>query len=406
MKNTWSALSETLSDNRQKKSNTLSASDTYQIRNLHYVRAMGEVAKEKSRDILDILRMEKWHGPVLDIGGGSGHLLKAVLKEDKHTVGTLFEIPEVIEASEFLHSKPKYWEKITKLAGDFRHYQFSSDEQYGLIIMSNFLHAYGRDEAKSLLERAAALLSEDGLMLIHDYFPDRNGRRPDKGALYDLNMVLNTFSGECHKAKPVCTWLSDNGLKYSLVKDLTTDSSVILASKGILSSTVDRIASEWKYIATDLGFTRAHLINPRDIIIAPWVRLKCEFGCKGFGHNLQCPPHGLPENKMRRILNSYKHAVLLEGSPPGRSFHKKLLEIEKRAFLKGFHKSLSFGAGPCPVCEECSIDSQCKFPEKARPSMEASGIDVFGTAKKFGIELKPLKNKSNYVKYMGLLLLE
>jgi predicted metal-binding protein len=107
----------------------------------------------------------------------------------------------------------------------------------------------------------------------------------------------------------------------------------------------------------------------------------------------------------KEMLESYSWAILLEGAPPGRDFHRKLLRMEKRAFLAGFHKAFVLGAGPCPVCERCPEDGLCRYPDQARPSMEGSGIDVYSTASGAGIHLKPVTDKDQYVKYIGLLLL-
>jgi hypothetical protein len=38
--------------------------------------------------------------------------------------------------------------------------------------------------------------------------------------------------------------------------------------------------------------------------------------------------------------------------------------------------------------------------------MEGSGIDVYTTARKAGIRLEPVTDKDQYVKYIGLVLLE
>jgi len=109
---------------------------------------------------------------------------------------------------------------------------------------------------------------------------------------------------------------------------------------------------------------------------------------------------------MRELLQSYSWGLLLEGMPPGRDFHEQLLQMERKAFLAGFHKALLFGAGPCPVCKKCPADGRCLHPKQARPSMEGSGIDVYATARNAGIDLKPVTEPDQYVKYLGLLLME
>jgi len=59
----------------------------------------------------------------------------------------------------------------------------------------------------------------------------------------------------------------------------------------------------------------ALLINPADVETAEWVRLKCQFGCGGYGLCLVCPPFTPTPQKMRQILDSYKRAILIHCKP-------------------------------------------------------------------------------------------
>ena len=65
---------------------------------------------------------------------------------------------------------------------------------YGLVVLRNFLHTYGPKTAHRLLVMAVGLTNEKGVLLIHDYFPDRPSKRSHKEALYDINMLLSTYS--------------------------------------------------------------------------------------------------------------------------------------------------------------------------------------------------------------------
>jgi predicted metal-binding protein len=99
--------------------------------------------------------------------------------------------------------------------------------------------------------------------------------------------------------------------------------------------------------------------------------------------------------------------------------------IEKTAFYDGFYKAFGFGGYPCIFCEECvaeqcegvvdeSIRRKCRHMDKVRPSMEASGIDVFATARRAGWTLStiPCKDREygkiihSNIMSIGLVLLE
>ena len=416
----------------EKRSRRLScAGEAYAVRNLNYVRAMDRLAKEKSKEIVGILSRETWEPPVLDLGGGAGTLCRFLVaslpgadrKKGIHFPaagdgaegladasgllrGVLLDLPEVLEAARKIYPDETEWEGIETVGGDFRFHGFEEERRFGLIVMSNFLHAYGEKDARKLLEKALSLLKPGGKVLIHDYFPDRLGRNPQKGAVYDLAMMLNTCDGVCHESSMLISWLGAAGIRESVVLDLETDSSLILAGDKLSGKNLAPRPLLWADIAISEGFRRAVPIPTEKIVTAPWVRQKCRYGCEGFGKNLQCPPNGMDDLETGRMVRSYRWAILLEGAPPGREFHQRLLSLERRAFLSGFHKAFVFGAGPCTVCSSCPVEGACKRSDLARPSMEASGIDVYQTAKEGGLYLAPVKERGQYVKYIGLLLLE
>ncbi len=406
--------------------------DNYIERNFNYVRALDQLAKQKAKEILEILSKVTWTPPVIDIGGGAGTLcrflvasvsgtdpkkpinnlyandLSEVQQDDPYDEipGVLLDIPEVIDAAHKIYPYETDWKGIKTIAADFRFHEFKKVKSFGLIVMSNFLHAYGETEARRLCEKALCLLKPGGKILIHDYFPDRMGRMPQKGAIYDIAMMLNTYEGKCHEASTVISWIRASGISQSVVVDLETDSSVIIAGEKLSFSHLVSLPLRWAEIAISEGFRQAVPISTEKIVTAPWVRMKCRFGCDEFGKNLQCPPNAMDYIETARLLSSYKWALLLEGTPPGRQFHKLLLRLEKKAFLGGLYKAFVLGAGPCTVCRKCPGVGECKRRDLARPSMEASGIDVFQTARQSGLHLEPVREKGQYVKYIGLLLLE
>ncbi|MBA3012090.1 MAG: methyltransferase domain-containing protein [Proteobacteria bacterium] len=374
---------------------------SYEERNLRYVASTDTLVRQKSAEIVRLLESEKISGPILDIGGGAGSLVRALLKLAKNTTALVFDLPEVIGAARTLYPDKKDWEKITLVGGDFRTHVF--EEKFSLVCMSNFLHAYGPMEACELLLKAITLLTPDGILVVHDYFPDRKGAVPQKGALYDLAMMLNTFNGVCHDTATIRQWLGQGGIKTIGITDLTTDTAVILAKR---KGTFHPPANPWADLALELGFDAIAPISPGDVVTAPWVNAKCQFGCKGFGKNIQCPPQGMAHDKTRLLLDDYTRAFLVRGAPPGKRFHTALLALEKKAFLDGFHKAFVFGAGPCPVCPACPEEGRCLHPDLARPSMEGSGIDVYASVAAAGWSLAPVQQKGQYVTYIGLFLVE
>jgi predicted metal-binding protein len=188
---------------------------------------------------------------------------------------------------------------------------------------------------------------------------------------------------------------------------LESDTAVLFASRSAAAigslriDAVDRLSSNIQA----MGFSRVYSVKPEEIAVADWTDLRCEFGCDRYG-SPHCPPNSPGPGKTRSVLKDYRSALLLEGEPPTRDFQMKVLRAEREAFLNGFPKAFAFWAGPCSLCDSCVTDSKCRNTANARPSMEGAGIDVYETVKRAGASLRPLKGKTDFIKYFGLLLLE
>ena len=402
----WRRLSQKMARRNRTFHPAVTLDDDYQKRTDQYVRALDALARQKAKEIAAVMEPLDWQGLVLDAGGGAGSLSRSLLARRRQNVSVLLELPEVLSAADQLYPCSENWTGIYRTAGDFRHPPFPAGQRFGLVILSNFLHAYNGVDARNLLEKAVRLLSDGGILLIHDYFPDRTGNTPHKGPLYDLNMMVNTYQGACHRADTLVRWLKKIGLKEVVVRDLDTDTALILAGNNKPVRIPGKGKRGWVEKACNAGFRQAVLLPASQVRTAAWVRMKCRYGCPRYGFSRQCPPETQTPEKTRWLLDDYRWALLVEGTPPGRSFHERLLDLEKQAFLAGFHRALIFGAGPCPLCSECTTANACRHPEKVRPAMEACGIDVYATAKGTGIRLTPVPDRTGYVKYFGLLLME
>ncbi|MFH0965535.1 MAG: DUF2284 domain-containing protein [Planctomycetota bacterium] len=157
--------------------------------------------------------------------------------------------------------------------------------------------------------------------------------------------------------------------------------------------------------ALRLGAVAAKVIDPREVVTGEWVRRKCQYGCGGYRSSLCCPPHSPTPEATRRMLDEYRRAILFEaaiGEPD-----RIALALERHVFLSGREKAFGMGSGPCELCRSaCAFEEGCRHPEKARPSMEASGIDVFSTVRKQGFEIRVLRSTDEEGHYFGLVLVE
>jgi predicted metal-binding protein len=157
----------------------------------------------------------------------------------------------------------------------------------------------------------------------------------------------------------------------------------------------------WIRRARELGAEGAKVVRPRGVACAEWVRLKCEYGCGGFGLCRTCPPHSPAPERTRRALDGYGRLLLVHVRH-GREVTPLVVRLERELFLAGFHKAFAWGAGPCSLCRTCDLEGPCRHAERARPAMEACGIDVFTTARNAGFPIAVIRTRADARNYFGL----
>jgi predicted metal-binding protein len=171
--------------------------------------------------------------------------------------------------------------------------------------------------------------------------------------------------------------------------------------------------ARYRQMALDLGASAAEIIRASDVVIDERVRLKCTVPrCIRAGETPNCPPYAPDLELVRKALGRYHYAILfkcdvgpIEEYIPGRgstreeqrrvlSFHeqsgKLVYELERQAYKDGYHLAMGFGGGSCKdylckglICQY--LDSgRCRFPHRARPAMEAVGMDVLDLVNKVG----------------------
>jgi predicted metal-binding protein len=167
--------------------------------------------------------------------------------------------------------------------------------------------------------------------------------------------------------------------------------------------------------ALEMGATQAVIVKAADIPVDERVTLKCRIPrCFGYGCSAHCPPHALPPEELREILKKYHWAVFFIMDVPSevivrdkatikervaayQQVFKIVSDIESMAFYDGHYLAFGFGAGSCRHTFCGQLDScqalegkRCRFSLRARPSMEAVGIDVYKMAARAGWDIYPI----------------
>ncbi|HSB06079.1 MAG TPA: DUF2284 domain-containing protein [Thermodesulfobacteriota bacterium] len=165
------------------------------------------------------------------------------------------------------------------------------------------------------------------------------------------------------------------------------------------------------------GYGDYQWINPKNIIVAQWARMKCTFGCKNYGKCGTCPPNvpSVPESEA--FFKGYKTGVVFRftkrvDKPEDRfawtrTVNLKLLDLEREVFLAGYYKTFLLFMDSCNLCEACpGVREKCNNPKLARPTPESMAVDVFATVRKIGYPIDVLYDYSQEMNRYAFLMIE
>ena len=368
-----------------------------------YSMAMEALVKPRLKDILGLFPGLPAGAEVLDVGSGTGAVAIAFLQKHPELRATLMDMPEVLELATKALLRAGVQARGSLCETNALDDWPFKDKRFDLIVLSNIVHAFSHEELRHLLGETSKCLKDGGYVLIHDYFFEHF---PERAALFDLNMFMNTYNGRVFSASEVAAELQGRGFVTAGPIPTSGDTAMLVAARD--EATLAELRIDTRSILTAelkaLGFKSITPVNTSDVTVSGWVEEKCKFGCEKYG-SPNCPPNSPSASETREKLGQFSSALLLEGEPPGRDFQLLVLRAEREAFRMGYYKAFSYWAGPCLICENCH-EGACKNTKDARPSMEGAGIDVYETVRKAGHTLRPLKEKDEYVKYFALLLLQ
>ena len=165
------------------------------------------------------------------------------------------------------------------------------------------------------------------------------------------------------------------------------------------------------------GFDDVRWIDPKDFVVAEWVRMKCRYGCSEYGRTATCPPYAPSVEDCRRFFREYRRAAVFHFEKKvdrpedrhawGRKLDLALLKLEREVFLAGHVKAFLLFMDSCNVCLECGgSPATCKEPKLARPTPDALAMDVYTTVRGLGYPIEVLSDYKQAMNRYAFLLID
>lgn len=175
-------------------------------------------------------------GTIVDVGGGQGGLLAAILAANPHLHGVLFDAPTVVAGAAEELSRAGVGDRCTVVGGDFFDSVPAGGDAY---LLSGVIHDWDDDHAVKILSACRAAMADTGCVLIAEMVlpqgPEKGTEKdtaPLTGKLLDVEMLVMTSGGRQRTEAQFRTVLHQAGLRLTRILPSSGPVSVVEALAG------------------------------------------------------------------------------------------------------------------------------------------------------------------------------
>ena len=194
-----------------------------------FVAAMHSVSGPIADDVIT-----RWGPPkfthALDVGGASGSWTLALLRAMPEARATLFDLPDAVEQARERIGPTEFKDRVTLTVGDF--YRDELPSGVDLAFVSAIVHQHSREHNRELFRKIHRALAPGGTIAIRDVIMDTDHTSPQFGALFAVNMIVNTDTGTTFSFEELAEDLQTAGfVNPQLALKAEDMSSVVTATK-------------------------------------------------------------------------------------------------------------------------------------------------------------------------------
>ncbi len=146
----------------------------------------------------------------LDVGGGSGGYAIALARAVPSLRVEVLDLPDVLPLTAGYVAAAGLSERVTTRPGDLNADDLGAG--YDLVLISAICHMNSPAQNADLLRRAGKALAPGGRLVVHDHVLEPDRTAPKAGALFAINMLVNTSGGANYTEAEYFGWMRDAGL--------------------------------------------------------------------------------------------------------------------------------------------------------------------------------------------------
>jgi O-methyltransferase domain/Dimerisation domain len=168
------------------------------------------------------------HCRILDLGGGTGSFLTALLHQYRGLEATLYDLPAVAALAHQRFAGSPLAARLRIVEGDF--FTDPLPEDHDVILLANVFHNFLPERNRALLRRLGTSAPAAARLLLVDFWTDPTHTQPLTAALM-AGAFLLTSQGDVYSAEEVRDWRQATGWRTVEHKALAGPASLIVAEK-------------------------------------------------------------------------------------------------------------------------------------------------------------------------------
>ena len=193
-----------------------------------FINAMHDRAKKQAPQQLANIDLSSIKS-TLDIGGGSGAYSMEFVTKKPGIDAIVFDLPNVVPITMKFLEKEGFSGKIKTCSGDY-----TTDDLpkgFDLVFLSAIIHSNSFEINQNLIKKCFDSLNKNGTIIIQDWIMNNDRTYPTAGAVFAINMLVGTESGDCFTEQEVTEMLNVSGFKNISRIEFDTGLSQVTAYK-------------------------------------------------------------------------------------------------------------------------------------------------------------------------------
>jgi SAM-dependent methyltransferase len=165
---------------------------------------------------------------LLDLGGGPGTYAIHYCLANDGLKATVYDLPTTRPFAESTIGRFKLADRIDFMDGNYL--EDPVEGHYDVAWLSHILHGEGPEDCRMIIKKAVAALEPGGMIIIHDFILNNSMDGPLFPALFSLNMLLGTESGQSYSEEQIIDMLAAAGARdiRRVAIDTPNDSGIIV----------------------------------------------------------------------------------------------------------------------------------------------------------------------------------